>query len=150
MWQPHTRTHYKAKVTLGQEGGWQQVKEPGAWVVAGFQMSVGHTNILQDCRTQSCCVRTHWNRKNYTMTLHNLAAAGVGGHGKRREPCPGNRHDTGLAIGNIFWFILRNLTTNLSNILRFKDFFFPLNDLFSWRETHNHQKNLHFFSLFFF
>lgn len=70
---------------------------------------------------ESCYIRTHRNRKHLH---HDSAAPGMGHYGGRRERCPGNRQDTGLALVIIFCFILCYLIGNLSIILRLRVIYF--------------------------
>ena len=95
---------------------------------------------------QPCCVRTHRNRKYLCRksTYHGCTRCGALWRGKGTLSREQTRQ--GRAVGITFCFILWNLETNLSIILRHNFFFFfPLNDLFPFRERHNHPKIPAFF-----
>ena len=124
----------------GQERGRWQMKQPGARVVAGFQTS----------SLQSCSIRTHWNVK---YLRHDSTHLGCTKHGalwrekgtlsweRAREVSPWEFSSA------LYCKVLWQIWVSTWDQIFF--FFFPLNDLFPFREIHNHPKILAFFFFFF-
>lgn len=109
-----------------QLGGWQQAEQAGARAVAGLQV------FYSPAAGQPMGTGNTHPRTQHTLT------AQLQGIRERRGPCSRNRQDTGLAMGVILFFILWNLITNMSIILRLQIIIFPLSGLSF--QTGNHKK----------
>lgn len=97
---------------------------------------------------QSCCVRAHWSRKHLHLDLMYLGCTRCGAFWREKGTLSWEQARHRSTCGNYLLPMLWNLRTNLSIILSLKTvFFFPLNNLFPFRETHTHSKIPFFFLL---